>query len=355
MEAEAIQVDQEDEGIGTGPQVQVQGQPTLGLVDLIQGLTMDPAQAQAFAAIIQQMVTTSVAGAQAGGAHGGGGGGAGEPGWIGGSLGRLPLYPPKVQPGDTPFLPDFSRHITAIKTYLSLRRVTVPGQQKDLLFLSLEGGASRRLSEEMSPNSPTSTALTFEAYCKLLSSVFEPSADSELARASFQSCKQGSAEDIQSFYIRKLNLFKRAYVGGSQIHFIDSFLSTVYHSKVREEILRSKPSTCEELYSAACDAVAFVRRLGGSSQSHKGLASVLGYESLGSHSQAAEPMELGQLNAQQEEDYQPNQLCGFTSEEMNFIGSMENEDDFNYWNSLNQLTTDQVCWHCQKSGHRRAE
>ena len=66
QQEEAIQVDQEDEGIGTGFQAQVQGQPTLGLVDLIQGFTMDQAQAQAFAALIQQMVTTSVAGAHAG-------------------------------------------------------------------------------------------------------------------------------------------------------------------------------------------------------------------------------------------------------------------------------------------------
>ena len=169
---EDIQVDG-DEGLGTleeGP---------FNLVNLLQQVpwqAMDPQSAQAFSALIQQMVNTAVQGA--GGGRGGAGGGAdggdgagavgGDDGFVKGNIGRLPLYPPKQAPGEAAYLPDFSRHITAIKTYLSLRQIVNPSQQKNILYLSLEGGAARRLSEDMAPASTECQPLDFAGYVNKL-------------------------------------------------------------------------------------------------------------------------------------------------------------------------------------------
>ena len=354
---EDIQVDG-DEGLGTleeGP---------FNLVNLLQqypGLqAMDPQSAQAFSALIQQMVNTAVQGA--GGGHGGAGGGAdggdgagaagGGDGFVKGNIGRLPLYPPKQAPGEAAYLPDFSRHITAIKTYLSLRQIVNPSQQKNILYLSLEGGAARRLSEDMAPASTECQPLDFAGYVDKLSSIFEPTSDSELARASFQSAKQGPHEDVQSYFVRKRNLFRKAYSTGSEIHFIDAYIASLYHPKVREEVLRTKPSTYAQVYSSSCDAVAFIRRIQGpGAQQQKGLSSVLGFENLGHN--AAEPMELGQITEAAEQG--PEEASEWSSEELSYLGSMEEEDDVRYWESINQLTSGGSCWHCNSPSHKRKD
>ena len=353
---EDIQVDG-DEGLGT-----LEGGAPLNLVDLLQQLpwpAMDPQSAQAFSALIQQMVNSAVQGAGGGGGGAGGGDGAGatggDDGFVKGNIGRLPLYPPKQAPGEAAYLPDFARHITAIKTYLSLRQIVNPSQQKNILYLSLEGGAARRLSEDMAPASTECQPLDFAGYVNKLSSIFEPTSDSELARASFQSAKQGPHEDVQSYFVRKRNLFRKAYSTGSEIHFIDAYIASLWHPKVREEVLRTKPSTYSQVYSSSCDAVAFIRRIQGpGAQQQKGLSSVLGFENLGHN--AAEPMELGQVTDPSDSyDQGPEGADEWTNEELSYLGSLEEEDDVRYWESLNQLTSGGNCWHCDSPSHKRKD
>ena len=80
---------------------------------------------------------------------------------------------------------------------------------KESLMLSLEGVAG-----EMATSMATDEeidAMTYDQLIKNLTDLFQPPAESELAKSEFRGRKQGNREDIMSYLSQKEALFKRAY------------------------------------------------------------------------------------------------------------------------------------------------
>ena len=158
---------------------------------------------------------------------------------------------------------------------------------------------------------------TYAQYVEALSQIFVPRQESDMAKLDYKKCKQARTEAIQIFHGRKVRLFMDAFrVDRDNIQawmepFLDDYLDSIVRREVKMDLLEHKPyATPEEVLTRAMTSSAKHRALipdGAPTSAFDGLFSTNHYNSTAVGSQrktagAAEPMEIGMFETEQEED-----------------------------------------------------
>lgn len=110
-----------------------------------------------------------------------------------------------------------------------------------------------------------------------LKELFEPQAESDLAKTTFKAAKQGAHENISTYVARKEALFKVAWGADGPVDvYIDEAIAGMYSNLVQRLVKRARPRTMAELREEAINVVADERiaiQSGyGESSSYAGLA-----------------------------------------------------------------------------------
>ena len=135
-------------------------------------------------------------------------------------------------------------------------------KQKLALCSSLHGAASRA----MYLHGPTSASFrdttTLEAYMQIIKGVFQPQAESQLARMDFEARKQAINEPISDYINDKIALFHSAEPAAGQHNFPylrSHILKGIYCSWVKAEVIRIDPKDEQAISNAAARAVGQAR------------------------------------------------------------------------------------------------
>ena len=326
---------------------------------------------------IKQMIASAIGG--------GARGGAGATGGSGGGLAvsnfnhpraRMPMYNSSGEDKS-----DYRSHVQAVKTYLTLQKVTAEQERIQLFFLSFDSKARYRMSATLDPGLDDIRRLTFAQYVARANELFEPASECELWKADFRQLTQRRNDSIQDYLQNKSSLYKRAYASrmSSAEHLIEEAVSGIYNSEVRKEVIRVGPKTYEELLAAALKATGFVRKTGNYARPHDyGLASVSHRESTGTGGGAGGAGEgkahLGQLDEEEEEEKEEggDDDSPLTLGEVERCMLNETEIETSYWHeqpmpggyleevedgsqsTFKYLPPGAGCWSCGSTMHLKA-
>ena len=216
---------------------------------------------------IRRMIQAAVGGRGTGG--GSSGSAVSQPGFP---RARMPTYNSSGEDRS-----DYRSHVQAVKTCLSLQKVSAEQEKKQFFFLSFDQKARYRMSATLDPELTEVRGLTFNQYVSKANDLFEPASESEIWKEDFKQLVQKRSESIQDYLQSKSTLYKRAY--GSRVasaeHLLEEAIAGVFNSEVRKEIIRSMPKSYEELLAAGLKATGFVRKTGNYARPQEhGLASV---------------------------------------------------------------------------------
>ena len=143
-----------------------------------------------------------------------------------------------------------------------------------------------------------------QGYATALKELFEPSAESDLAKTNFCVAKQGTTEDISGFVAHKEALFKSAYGEKGPVDiYIDECITAMHSRVVKRIVKRARPWTMEALRNEAINAVADERAAlaagYGESTSYAGLAAT----TTTGLTQQQEPMDITAMEVMKVEAY----------------------------------------------------
>ena len=254
---------------------------------------------------IKQMIASAIGGGARGGAGAAGGSGGGlAVSNFNHPRARMPMYNSSGEDKS-----DYRSHVQAVKTYLTLQKVTAEQERIQLFFLSFDSKARYRMSATLDPGLDDIRRLTFAQYVARANELFEPASECELWKSDFRQLTQRRNDSIQDYLQNKSSLYKRAYASrmSSAEHLIEEAVAGIYNSEVRKEVIRVGPKTYEDLLAAALKATGFVRKTGNYARPQDyGLASVSHRESTGTRGGAGGAGEgkshLGQLEEEEEEE-----------------------------------------------------
>ena len=143
-----------------------------------------------------------------------------------------------------------------------------------------------------------------EAWLAALRSVFEPAAESEMARIDFRSRVQNTGEDISAYLTTKYALYENAFREGERSFsvLLTAAIEGIRNNVIKRLVQRANPETETELRNAAIRAVANERaayRAGyAESTSLDGLETTMQLVSLqGDTSGGVEPMDVDSIKA----------------------------------------------------------
>lgn len=250
--------------------------------------------------------------------------------------------------------------------------------KRTLLFLSL-GEQGQQKAYHLSPDARPAVE-TFAEYVDVLSALFVPAQESDMAKVDFKKCKQGKKEPIQTFHARKVRLFMDAFrldplnVGEHMDVFFDSYLDCVYRKEVKADLLEHRPyHRPEDVLNRALTSCAKHRMLapeGVGASALDGLHSATGGNvetaaTGGARAAAGEPMELG---AFQQDEGHLEDLGGDLEDLLASMSTLETPADNDYWEdpatqfscSFNQNPNGgsgevKLCYSCHRPGHLKRD
>lgn len=259
--------------------------------------------------------------------------------------------------------------------------------RKTLLFLSLGAHGAQRvahLSPELRQVAAGQPEETYEHYKQVLTAVFAPATESDMAKSDFKRRKQGRKEPIQTFHNAKLRLFLEAY--RLQIHqldanrmenFLDEWLEAIFHERVKHDVLDHKPyDTPEALLNRAMQSTAKYRALlpaSAPATSYGGLYSTNqpGAETGGGAEPVAarngggvggpEPMELGAMEAEERQEDQEDVLAAMDYMEAQSESDFWEDSNTQSYTVTNAMDTanpgrdNRACFSCGQIGHLKRD
>ena len=324
---------------------------------------------------IKQMIASAIGGGARGGAGATGGSGGGlAVGNFNHPRARMPMYNSSGEDKS-----DYRSHVQAVKTYLTLQKVTAEQERIQLFFLSFDSKARYRMSATLDPGLDDIRRLTFAQYVARANELFEPASECELWKSDFRQLTQRRNDSIQDYLQNKSSLYKRAYASrmSSAEHLIEEAVAGIYNSEVRKEVIRVGPKTYEDLLAAALKATGFVRKTGNYARPQDyGLASVSHRESTGTGGGAGGAGEgkshLGQLEEEEEEKEEGDDDSPLTLGEVERCMLNETEIETSYWHeqpmpggyleevedgsqtTFKYLPPGAGCWSCGSTMHLKA-
>ena len=208
--------------------------------------------------------------------------------------------------------------------WLKVNRIEeIPDEDfKKFALLSAFQGKAADMVRCVGPEQPIFRTSTFEQFGNKIAQIFQPEAESAMARVEFAQRKQSAKENIAVYAEQKIALFHLAYPQGQANYptLLTEFVKGVYNTVVKKRIRIRNPTTINDLRNAAVEIVAIERESYlegyGDATSLDGLSAVTTFES---SSTAPEPMDIDK------------------------IGAIKSQQKMI------------KCWYCQKKGHRRSE
>ena len=87
-------------------------------------------------------------------------------------------------------------------------------------------------------------AATLEDYLEVVKGIYQPPAESDLARAEFNSRKQGESETILDYLTSKMGLFDAAYPEAERSFtlLMDRIINGIWNSEIKFSTQRSRPA-----------------------------------------------------------------------------------------------------------------
>ena len=135
-------------------------------------------------------------------------------------------------------------------------------QQKLGLATCLKGAAGRALLLHGPETASYAAAGTIAAYMDVLQGVFQPAAESSMARQDFQNRKQGPNEAITEYMGDKMGLYNMSVGDPAERNFPylrQMLLAGIYSNWVKAEVIRANPQTEDALQNACITAVGQAR------------------------------------------------------------------------------------------------
>ncbi len=193
---------------------------------------------------------------------------------------------------------------------------------KKYAMLSAFVGKAADMVRCLGPDQPLFRDLTFEQLGTRIGQIFQPEAESAMARVEFVQRKQSAKENIAVYAEQKIALFMLAYPMGQANYptLLTEFVKGVYNTVVKKRIRIWNPGNINDLRNAAVEIVAIERESYlegyGEATSLDGLSAVTTFESSNTEPEQMDIDKIGAIKSQQK-----------------MI----------------------KCWYCQKKGHRRSE
>lgn len=135
-------------------------------------------------------------------------------------------------------------------------------QQKLGLATCLKDAAGRALLLHGPGSATYAAAATTEEYMNVLQGVFQPAAESSMARQDFQSRKQGPQEAITEYLADKYGLYNMSVANMAERNFAylrQMTLAGIYSNWVKAEVIRANPMNEDALQNACVTAVGQAR------------------------------------------------------------------------------------------------
>ena len=251
--------------------------------------------------------------------------------------------------------------LTDIPANAEMRRV--------LLYLSL-GNEGAQKAYHMAPDQRPPNE-SYAQYVTALSQIFIPRQESDMAKLDYKRCKQGKTEAIQTFHARKVRLFMDAFrvdnanMAARMEQFTDDYIESIVRREVKLELLQNKPyATPEAVLTRAMSSCATHRALvpeGAPISAFDGLHSTNHYGATTTASAkpsagdgAAEPMEIGMFDAE-EEDNMETTLASLSYEETPAKKDVwEDPATQSVLMVINNKET-RACFTCNKIGHLKRD
>ena len=193
---------------------------------------------------------------------------------------------------------------------------------KKYALLSAFVGKAADMVRCLGPDQPLFNELTYAQLATRTLQIFQPEAESAMARVEFAQRKQSPKENIAVYAEQKIALFMLAYPMGQANYptLLTEFVKGVYNTVVKKRIRIRNPGNINDLRNAAVEIVAIERECYlegyGDATSLDGLSAVTTFESSNTEQ---EPMDIDKIGAIKSQQKMIN------------------------------------CWYCKKKGHRRSE
>ena len=193
---------------------------------------------------------------------------------------------------------------------------------KKFALLSAFQGKAADMVRCLGPEQPIFRQSNFDQLATRVAQIFQPEAESAMARVEFAQRKQNARENIAVYAEQKIALFHLAYPQGEANYptLLTEFVKGVYNIVVKKRIRNKNPTNINDLRNAAVEIVAIERESYlegyGEATSLDGLSAVTTFET---NNTASEPMDIDK------------------------IGAIKSQQKMI------------KCWYCQKKGHRRSE
>ena len=193
---------------------------------------------------------------------------------------------------------------------------------KKFALLSAFTGKAADMVRCLGPDQTIFGQLTSKQLGERIAQIFQPEAESAMARVEFAQRKQSAKENIAVYAEQKIALFMLAYPLGQANYptLLTEFVKGVYNPVVKKRIRIRNPGNINDLRNAAVEIVAIERESYlegyGDATSLDGLSAVTTFES---NNTGQEPMDIDK------------------------IGAIKSQQKMI------------KCWYCNKKGHRRSE
>ena len=194
---------------------------------------------------------------------------------------------------------------------------------------------------------------------KIIEGVFQPQAESQLARMDFEARRQGIHEPISDYINDKIALFHSAEPTAGQHNFPylrSHILKGIYCNWVKAEVIRIDPMDEQSISNAAARAVGQAREayeLGAGIVSNlDGLASTTVTNLQASALDLGEPMEIGAVGNYKSE----TRTCYKCKKRGHIAVNCRSNSGNKEGRGTNSGNSKQiVCHYCRKNGHKRPE
>ena len=147
--------------------------------------------------------------------------------------------------------------------WLKVNRIEeIPDEDfKKYALLSAFQGKAADMVRCVGPEQPIFRTSTFEQFGNKIAQIFQPEAESAMARVEFAQRKQSAKENIAVYAEQKIALFHLAYPQGEANYptLLTEFVKGVYNTVVKKRIRIRNPTTINDLRNAAVEIVAIER------------------------------------------------------------------------------------------------